>query len=148
GDATVVDSLVVDWPQGIAEDRTVLYNVAVNQTLTVTGTADGGDAAEAVVAASAEAPASFAGEGVHPNPSRPDLTLTVPSGGDAPVRAEVLDLLGLRVAVLEGEGAVGTPVRLRWDGTTTEGQAATAGLYVIRVRQGANEDVVKVTLLR
>jgi hypothetical protein len=136
------------WPAGIEDERTVLYDVAANQIVTVTGDEATGDAAAPLAVAQAEAPATFAVERVHPNPSRGALTLTVRSGGDEPVRVEVLDLLGRRVRVLEAEAAVGASVPVMWDGMDAEGRAAGSGLYVLRVRQGDHEQTAKVTVLR
>ncbi|MDX1418820.1 MAG: FG-GAP-like repeat-containing protein [Rubricoccaceae bacterium] len=147
-DATVVDSLVVDWPQGVSDDRTVLYDVAVNQAITVgDGVVASTDEAPEWGAGPVEALASFEVGEAHPNPSRGSVTIPVRSGGDGEVRAEVLDVLGRRLAVLEGEGAAGATVRLSWDGRDGSGGRAPAGMYVLRVQQGGDEEVVKVTLL-
>jgi hypothetical protein len=147
GDATAVDSLVVVWPRGVGEGRTVLYDVEANQLITVSGGTEV-TAGNVDVEASAGLPASFAVEEVYPNPSPRTFTLTVRSGGDEPVRVAVLDVLGRRVAALEAEAPAGAAVRLVWVGTDDHGQPVAPGLYLLRVQQGADEEVAKVTLMR
>ena len=64
---------------------------------------------------------------VHPNPFREAVTATVDVPTPGPVRAEVFDGLGRRVAVLHDGPAAG-PLALRWDAA-----GAAPGLYVLRV---------------
>ena len=145
GDAVEVDSLVVEWPQGVGEDRTVLYSLAANQIITVTGaTALATPSALAAV----QMPGSFAILGIYPNPSVGAVTLSVQMGNNLPVRVKVFDVLGRQVRAFEAVGVSGTQAQLRWDGKDEQGRAVSSGLYAIRVSQGEVEHIARVTVLR
>jgi hypothetical protein len=88
--------------------------------------------------------AAFALEGVRPNPSRGErLGVTFSLPGAAPARLELLDVSGRRVAVRE-VGSLG-PGRHVVD--LAAGRAPAPGLYLVRLTQGANTRVTRVTVL-
>ncbi len=146
GDAAEVDSLVIDWPQGVeGADKTVLYSVAANQIVTITDT---GQAAAPSASSLGEIPESFGVEGVFPNPSEGAVTISVRVGSQAPVQLEVFDVLGRRVSGLQATADSGAQMRLDWDGNDESGRRVPPGVYLIRVRQGEAEIVKRVTLLR
>jgi hypothetical protein len=89
---------------------------------------------------------AFALEPVHPNPSLGGaLTVRFTLPSVAPVSLELLDVTGRRIARRE----VGLPIA----GRPTEldlgaGQRLAPGLYLVRLRQGANTRVSRVAVLR
>lgn len=75
------------------------------------------------------------------NPSRGTVALRFTTSEAAPVRLEVLDVLGRSVAVLADGARSPGPHEARWDAT-----AAANGVYVARLRQGGHEVVRQVTV--
>lgn len=146
GDATTVDSLVVAWPAGVNDEATVVTGVVVNQILVVTGDED--EMVRVPVAASTAQAEAFAVESIYPNPSADAVTMVVRSGADAPVLVEVFDVMGRRVKGLEAVASPGSVVEIGWDGADEMGRSLAGGVYVVRVRQGADQQVTKLTLLR
>ncbi len=72
-----------------------------------------------------------------PNPTRAGATFVLDLPSASVVRAEIFDLAGRRLARLaHGRLDAGRHL-LRWDGTTTSGSRAAAGLYYVRVAAGA-----------
>ncbi|MEM1041145.1 MAG: FlgD immunoglobulin-like domain containing protein, partial [Bacteroidota bacterium] len=72
----------------------------------------------------------------------------VRAASDEAVSAEVFDVMGRRVATLEAGTSAGAVVELGWTGADASGRALAGGVYVVQVRQGAERQVVKLTLLR
>jgi ligand-binding sensor domain-containing protein len=83
---------------------------------------------------------------VYPNPFRPavDGTLRLLVNGGIPVRGEVYDVAGRRIAVFDGVSSGGTV----WDGRTSSGGDAASGSYVIVVRSSGRSTAVHVAVLR
>ena len=87
------------------------------------------------------APTGLRLEQNHPNPFNPATTIRYALPARSHVRIGVYDVAGREVAVLmdgvqdEGDQAV------RWDGIDREGQAVSAGLYVVRVEAGGGDPV-------
>ncbi len=87
------------------------------------------------------APTGLRLEKTHPTPFNPATTIRYALPARSHVRIGVYDVAGREVAVLmdgvqdEGDQAV------RWDGIDREGQAVSAGLYVVRVEAGGGDPV-------
>jgi hypothetical protein len=110
-------------------------NVSVFAQLSPDGTTD----------VTAAAPLSFALERVQPNPSRGErlrVRFTLPTA--APARLELLDVSGRRVL----ERAVGALGPGRHTVEFAAGRRLAAGIYVVRLSQGASVRVTRVALLR
>jgi len=96
-----------------------------------------------------EAPAAKAfAVTAHPNPFNPTVTIDwdLPAAGDLDVR--VYDPAGRLVRTLRGGPAAAGPGAVRWQGRDDEGRALAAGLYLCRVRAGAQTRFLKLTLLK
>jgi hypothetical protein len=81
------------------------------------------------------------------NPFRGALELRLDLPEPAPVRLDVIDVLGRRVAAVDFGSLGGGAHRLAWDGRTDSGREAAPGLYWARVTAGAGvltERVVRV----
>ena len=69
----------------------------------------------------------------YPNPFNPSTLIPYQLPAPSPVRLEVFNILGQRVATLvDGEQAAGA-YRARWDGTDAAGGAAASGVYFYRL---------------
>ena len=72
----------------------------------------------------------------YPNPFNPSTIIPYQLAVSAPVRLEVFNLLGQRIATLmDGEQPAGFH-STRWDGTDGAGRAAGAGVYLYRLQSG------------
>ena len=83
-----------------------------------------------------------------PNPCNPATTITfaVPRAG--PVRVDILDARGARVACLLDRALPAGPARVVWRGRDDGDCAVASGVYLARVRTAGGEAAGKVVLLR
>ena len=90
-------------------------------------------------------PVAFALEGVRPNPARGDgveVAFALPSGASA--RLELLDVSGRRVRARE----VGSLGAGRHTVNLTEGRSVNAGVYWVRLTQGADQRTARVVVIQ
>ena len=81
-------------------------------------------------------PAGFGLGQNYPNPFNPSTVIPYHLPASGPVRLEVFNLLGQRIATLvDGERSAGSHVAV-WDATDASGRAVGAGVYVYRLRSG------------
>jgi hypothetical protein len=93
-------------------------------------------------------PQAFALVQNYPNPFNSDTVIrfALPVAGD--VELAVFNLAGQRAATLvQGMRDAGT-YAVRWDGTDDAGQALASGVYLYRLRAGAQEQTCKLLLVR
>lgn len=79
----------------------------------------------------------------HPNPARDGATVTFDVAEAGPVRVEVLDVLGRRVAVLTDEVVAAGEHTARWDAG-----ALPSGLYLVLLTAGDHVQTQRLTLTR
>jgi hypothetical protein len=87
----------------------------------------------------------------YPNPFRSGTTFvfTIRGGGGLDTASlMVCDLLGNRVAVLSRAAGTEGTHRMEWDGMNRAGEPAASGVYVCRLKLGAETRSIKVTRLR
>lgn len=83
---------------------------------------------------------------VWPNPLEGSTTVAFRLEGDSPVRIEVLDLRGRRVAVLSSEFLPAGMHERRWNGRDDHGRPVAAGVYLLRVVTPGGAAARKVTV--
>ena len=84
-------------------------------------------------------PTDFALGQNYPNPFNPSTLIPYQLPAAGPVRLEVFNMLGQRVAKLvDGERSAGVHTA-RWDGTDAAGRAVGAGVYIYRLSSGGME---------
>jgi hypothetical protein len=82
----------------------------------------------------------------NPGPAPVALMVTLAAGGPVPLRVDIHDLQGRRVATLDrGLAATGT-TRIDWDGAIERGGAAPGGIYFARVTAGDGARTVRLAL--
>jgi hypothetical protein len=143
--ATVVDSLVIEWPAGGVETYT---DVPVNLFLRLTEGTDPTGAA----AVSTSSRISWLRQN-SPNPFRPQTTIgfDVPSVGNVSLR--IFDTAGRLVRTLVDEPRPAGSYGELWDGRSESGRPVAAGVYFYRLRAvGPNgrgiEESRRMTLLK
>ena len=72
----------------------------------------------------------------YPNPFNPSTLIPYQLPSPAPVRLEVFNLLGQRIATLVEEVQPAGFHHARWDGTDAGGRAVGAGVYLYRLQSG------------
>ena len=83
----------------------------------------------------------------YPNPFNPSTLIPYQLATPSPVRLEVFNVLGQRVATLvDGEQGAGSYVA-RWDGTDAAGGAAASGLYFYRLTVAGAHQTGKMVLV-
>ena len=100
--------------------------------------------AASLSAGGALAPDGFSLAAPRPNPARGEFAVTFTLDGTSPARIELLDLAGRRVAVraLGGSEAGSRVVRF------TEAREIPAGIYLVRLSQGARSLTRRVVIIR
>lgn len=83
-----------------------------------------------------------------PNPFNPSTTFAYELDAPGRVRIAVYDARGRELAVLLDEERGAGPGRAEWDGHDAGGRAVGAGVYFVRARAGAQERMVKATLVK
>ncbi|MCK4546180.1 MAG: VCBS repeat-containing protein [Candidatus Eisenbacteria sp.] len=139
GHRTKVDTVEIFWPGGTRGGVQRLFDVAVDQVLTVEEEAFA--AVEDV--AYDNRPAVFRLDRNFPNPFNPSTTIhySLPEAG--PVRVEIFDVAGRRIAVLVDEVQTSGEKYLPWN---AEGFAS--GIYLLRVQAGSDVGTRKMILLK
>lgn len=123
GDATVVDSLVIEWPLSPAQ---VLTAVAADQFLAVTEGAASSVPSVRAASLRLHAPA--------PNPFAEATTVSFELTRRDRVEVDVVDVAGRRVRrLLAAVQDVGRH-QVSWNGQDDRGQAVAAGVYFVRLR--------------
>jgi hypothetical protein len=85
---------------------------------------------------------------VYPNPFLGSIRLRLSTSLPEQVTARVYDVTGRETRILfDGVPPVG-PSDFTWDGVDREGQAAPAGVYLVRARQGGKIATVRILKLR
>ena len=83
-----------------------------------------------------------------PNPFNPRVSIAFELPRTAPTLVVVFDTRGHRVAtLLEEELGIGSHTTV-WDGRHSDGRAAAAGTYLVRVQSGYLQSVQKVVLAK
>jgi hypothetical protein len=140
GDASVVDSLVVDWPSGTTQ---VFTSVAVDQFLSLV------EPGGAVSVTPATSPAlAGARLSLSPNPFVASTDVRFDLARRQRVRVEVVDLLGRRVRTLVDEDLAAGEHALAWDGRDESSRAVAAGIYFVRFSGESLSQTRRVVRLR
>lgn len=86
----------------------------------------------------------------HPNPSRGATTFSIRAGGnpEGELTIEIVDVRGARVRSIWSGSAAEAPSTLSWDGRDSEGRAAAAGMYFVRMQGEGGVVEEKVLLVR
>ena len=84
----------------------------------------------------------------HPNPFNASATITWSLAREGPVDLAVHDVTGRRVRTLVSARLAAGHHRTRWDGRDHRGAAAASGVYLVRMRSGAESRTFKLTLIR
>ena len=141
GDATVIDSLRVEWPSGIVQ---VLDNIAVKQFFSIVEdsslTAIPGDAAiipEMITLAQN-----------YPNPFTPSTVISYQLAVSSKVQVVVFDMLGREVKTLVDEKQQPGSYEIAWQGRDTAGDNVPTGVYFYRLTAAEQTRTRKMILLK
>lgn len=86
--------------------------------------------------------------GCYPNPFNPYVHISFTLGRGQPVRVEIFDLSGRRVARLNRGTMAAGPQRVTWNGRATDGLPVPSGSYLVRVGTAEGTAFQKVLLLK
>lgn len=136
--ASIVDSLVVEWPSGLKEYYTQLYPnqyVVLLEGMGVSGT---------------ETPPAGA-TGLHmlnpaPNPFRDSVSILWEQEATGQVSIEIVDSKGVIICTHTAHAAAGKQ-EWRWNGTNLQGQHVTGGAYVVVIKSSTAQTSAKVICL-
>jgi len=137
GDATDVDSLVIDWPSGTQQ---ILTNVAVNQLVEIEEALPTSDAPQLPEETTSLLRA-------YPNPANAGVTIEVRPPEPGSFSVGVFDLRGRRLALLRGHAASSELITLHWNSIGMEGPVP-AGRYFFQLRSAGQAWMESVVILR
>ena len=130
----------VRWPSGepVPGAQVMLFDLTEVRVLAV-GMADGSgrfSLSLAGLGGDSAVPDQFSLGQNYPNPFNPSTIIPYQLPASAPVRLEVYNLLGQRIATLVDEEQPAGFHHARWDGTDGAGRAVGAGVYLYRLQSG------------
>lgn len=142
GDASVVDSLEINWPSG---QVSVMTGLAVNQFMQVmedSTTTGIGDLASGAIPENFELAQNF------PNPFNPATTIvyTLPEGAD--IRLNIYNQLGQLVKTLVNGFQPAGINSINWDGVDNDGVKVGSGIYLYKLEAENFSQVRKMILLK
>lgn len=126
GDATVIDSLKVEWPSGRVD---ILKDIPVDTLLTIRETA----ITEVQEGRLQPQAAEFELAQNYPNPFNPSTIIQYELPKQAYVKVAIYDLLGKRVRSLVNAHEAAGLKQIAWDGYSDEGVRVSGGIYVYRI---------------
>jgi hypothetical protein len=138
---TIEGAYVVELDRSALPDHTYRYRLVAR---------DGGKLAvlDPGIVVEAQAPLAFALGAVGPSPGGGPVRVAFTLVHDAAIQIEVFDLLGRKVATpAQGVWPAGMQV-VNWDGRTRDGQAAAAGMYVVRYSYPGGQDQRRIARFR
>jgi hypothetical protein len=145
GTATLVDSLIVEWPW---RGTDVLTDLPTNVRYDIR---EGGGLSpvEEGRPAQGDVPAALTVFEPAPNPFNPATVIRFALPASATVNLEIYDATGRRIRTLiDSEPYAGGIHESRWNGLDDTGRAVASGLYLFRLRAGAESRVGKMVMLK
>ena len=140
GNATLVDTVRIEWPSG---DVDISTDIPVNRVLT---------AVEGQGVTSVDAPRAlperFAARQNYPNPFNPETTISYLLPEASQVTIEIFNTQGQRVRKLLSANQLAGTHHLSWDGRDDKGIAMPSGLYFYRIKAGERADAKRMLLVR
>jgi len=138
GQATVVDSLLISWPDGEVQ---ILLDQVIDQHLLVDRSA--------TTAVPISLPGKPRLEAPYPNPFNPSVTVAFELPRAGVVDLGIFDARGRLVrSLMSGEALPAGPHATQWRGRDEQGRGVAAGVYWCRLSAGAHTDLRAVTLVK
>ena len=134
GDATVIDSIKIEWPSGIVQ---VLTDVEVNQLLTIT------EEDLYVLNENINIPNDFTLSLNYPNPFNPITTIKYGLPRGSKVTLKVFDILGREVATLVAQHQPAGYYQINWDAFSH-----SSGIYFYQIQASEFKQIRKMILLK
>lgn len=143
GNATVIDSLVIEWPSDSIE---VYTNLAANHIYTMT---EGqGYTVLSAKDHDANAPGEFHLQQNFPNPFNPATTIRFRLDGGARVQLKVYNMLGQEVRTLVHQTLSAGEHSVVWDGRDNSGITVASGVYIYRLTNGLSASARKMVFMK
>ncbi len=143
GDASIIDSLVIEWPSDSVEVYTGLganhfYTMTEGQGYTVVAVNSGESAA----------PQSFELRQNFPNPFNPSTTIRFSLNTGARIQLKVYNLLGQEVRTLVNQTLSNGEHTVTWDGRDDKGTVIASGVYIYRLTNGTSTSARKMLFIK
>jgi hypothetical protein len=140
GSATTVDTLIVSWPSGEIDRRSL---VAVDQVLTIH------EGVEVDIPRLDNMPIAFRLYGNRPNPFNPTTNIRFDLPDPARVELKIYDVCGrLVMALIDGEKRQAGRNEILWQGTDGSGRSVGSGIYFIHLKAGSFTAARKIVLVK
>lgn len=143
GDATMVDSLVIDWPN-TNHSRTVYTNLAVDKFYTAKE-----DGQILSKSPRTKIPQAFSLLQNYPNPFNPTTSIRYELSQPAKVTLKIYNVFGQEVRTLiSGKDHVAGRYDVEWNGRNDHGSQVASGIYFYRLQAGSFTKVMKMMFIK
>jgi hypothetical protein len=142
GDASLIDTLIVEWPSGITE---AWYDIEANQELLLM---EGDGTPLSVQRQPHHQPTEMLLSQAWPNPFNSGTMVQVSLPSAAPVQAHVYDLQGRIVRTLADVTLTAGTHRIHWDGRSNALTPVASGSYFLQLQTDNRVLTRRVTLVR
>jgi hypothetical protein len=85
---------------------------------------------------------------VYPNPFRDGLKLELSPKESGPLKVDIYNIKGQKVRTLHDAFARNTDLSLFWDARDSSGQTVSSGLYFVRAKSRAGQEVRRAILIK
>jgi len=142
GDATQIDSVVVEWTTGAVQ---VLTEVAVDQVLTIVET---GQTSTGAMVTTVYIPTTYRLYQNHPNPFNPRTTIRydLPQAGHVSLR--IYDVTGQLLKTLVNTNQPAGVYQVEWNGRDEHQQPVSSGIYFYTLRAGEHRQTRRMVVLQ
>ena len=147
GDATIIDSLIIEWPAGAVE---MFSNIGINNFYEAIEEQSFTEAPITSVEEthSISIPKFFKLYENYPNPFNPETQITYELAANGKVVLNIYNLVGQKVRTLVNSSEGPGIKKVTWDGRNNAGQRVPSGLYIYQIQAGAFIESKKMVLLR
>ena len=143
GDATIVDSVKIQWTSGLVE---ILTGIEVNQFLNIT---EGENTGIDNQYFKNNAPGKFGLFQNFPNPFNPCTTIQFSLPYPSPVSVKIYNTQGRLVRlILDQQFRSAGPHTFTWNGTDDIGNEVSSGVYILKMDMREFSEIKKMTLIK
>ena len=145
GDATIIDSLKIEWPSGIVD---IYTNVDIDGFYEVREGVSLGPVVVDIDPPVFNAPQNFALFQNFPNPFNPSTTIEYHLPQRSQVQFTIYNILGEEIRTLLNETQTAGVKSVLWDGKDNLGRAVSSGVYIYQITAGDFTRARKMIFLR
>jgi hypothetical protein len=142
GDATLIDSLKIEWPSGLIQ---IFDDLPVNQFLTME---EGGTPTRSAINETVPAPQTYLLHQNYPNPFNPSTVIRYEVPVQHRIVLSIYNVLGTKIKTLLSKIKEPGTHEIEWSGKNEQGNPVPSGIYLYRLEAAQFSTVRKMILVR